>query len=161
MYNPEEIFRRATLKKAENQVFFKRLARLDPRKLDDLVHELHEEVFEVINCLECANCCKSLGPRITDADVSRISLSLKRKPAQLVSEYLQRDEDGDLVFNAMPCPFLDSENYCTIYDNRPRACRDYPHTDRRKFYQILPLTLQNTFTCPAVLEIIDRLKEKI
>ena len=161
MYNPEEIYRIAITKKTENQAFFKILARLDKRKLDDLVHGLHDEVFALIDCLECANCCKSLGPRISEADVNRISIAMKMKPAQLVSDYLHQDEDGDLVFNSMPCPFLSSDNFCAIYDDRPRACRDYPHTDRRRIYQILPLTLKNSFTCPAVFEIIARLKEEV
>jgi uncharacterized protein len=158
MFDPNEIYKKALLKKAENQAFFKKLARMDPRKLDDLVQETHAEVFKEIDCLECANCCRSLGPRITDADVNRISSAMKVKPALMVSELLHRDEDGDLVFNSMPCPFLDSGNYCTIYNDRPRACRDYPHTDRRRFYQVLPLTLKNSFTCPAVFEIIGRMK---
>ena len=161
MYDPEQIYKNALSKKLENQVFFRKLARLDPRKLDELVHGLHDAVFEEINCLECANCCRSLGPRITDADVNRVSIALKTKPAKLVSEHMHRDEDDDLVFNSMPCPFLNTENYCTIYSDRPRACRDYPHTDRRRFYQVLDLTLSNSFICPAVFEIIERLKVKV
>jgi len=160
-YNPEEIYKKALLKKVENQSFFKRLTRMAPRRLDDLVHKLHDEVFEEIDCLECANCCRSLGPRITDVDVNRISTAMKVKPIQLVTDHLHRDEDGDLVFNSMPCPFIDSENCCVIYNDRPRACRDYPHTDRRRFYQVLPLTLKNSFICPAVFEIIERMKKRI
>jgi uncharacterized protein len=161
MYDPKVIYKRAQIKKAQNQAFFKQLARVDPRKLDELVHALHQEVFEEIDCLDCANCCRTLGPRITEADVNRISSALKIKPFELIAEHLHKDEDGDLVFNSMPCPFLDAENYCTIYNDRPRACRDYPHTDRRRIYQILPLTLKNSFICPAVYEIVERLKEKV
>ncbi len=131
---------------------------MDSRKLDDRIHRLHKEVFAGIDCLACANCCRILGPRITDTDISRISSYLRIKPVQLLADYLVKDEDGDFVFKSMPCPFLDAENYCTIYDNRPRACREYPHTDRRRFYQVLPLTLKNSYTCPAVFEIIERLK---
>ena len=134
---------------------------MDARKLDEMVHRLHEEVFEEINCLECANCCRTLGPRITEVDISRISSSLQLKPVQLLAEYLRKDEDGDLVFKTMPCPFLDSENYCMIYENRPRACREYPHTDRRRFYQLLALSLKNTYICPAVFEIVERIKKEL
>ena len=161
MYEPEEIYKKALIKKSENQLFFRKLSRMDLRKLDGLVHSMHDEVFEEINCLECANCCRSLGPRITEADVSRISAAMKIKPVQFVSDQLHRDEDGNLVFNSMPCPFLDSENYCKIYNNHPKACRDYPHTNRRRFYQLIDLTIKNSFICPAVFEIIERLKEKI
>jgi uncharacterized protein len=58
-----------------------------------------------------------------------------------------------------PCPFLDSDNYCRIYDDRPKACREYPHTNRKKMIQILDLTYRNTLVCPAVLEMLNRLKQ--
>ncbi len=161
MVDPKELYTKASAKKAENQLLFRQLARMDARKLDELVHRLHEEVFEEINCLECANCCRSLGPRITEVDISRISSNLQLKPAQLLNEYLRKDEDGDFVFKSMPCPFLDSDNYCNIYETRPRACREYPHTDRRRFFQLLPLSLKNTYTCPAVFEIVERIKTEM
>jgi Fe-S-cluster containining protein len=159
--NPSDLPAKAKAAEPENKVFFKRLARLDPRRLDTVVHRLHEEVFEKLDCLQCANCCKTLGPRITDSDISRISASLRVKPARFMDDYLVKDEDGDYVFRTMPCPFLDAENYCSIYAVRPRACREYPHTDRTRFYQLLPLTLKNSFTCPAVFEIIEKLKTEI
>ncbi len=30
-----------------------------------------------------------------------------------------------------PCPFLGDDNYCSVYEARPKACREYPHTDRK------------------------------
>ncbi|MEI6062773.1 MAG: YkgJ family cysteine cluster protein [Bacteroidota bacterium] len=145
--------------KKENSSFFRQLAGRDPGKVDAAFHRLHEEVFEEVVCLDCGNCCKSLGPRITDADIRRISSSLKIKASELSSKYLRMDEDNDYVFRQMPCPFLDADNYCKIYENRPRACRDYPHTDRRRMQQVLDITLKNTSTCPAVFEIVERLKK--
>lgn len=41
----------------ENQNFFNRLKRKKPKGLDDYFHDAHDEVFEQINCLTCANCC--------------------------------------------------------------------------------------------------------
>jgi uncharacterized protein len=131
---------------------------MDPRKLDDLVHGFHEEVFEEIDCLGCANCCKTLGPRITDNDIARLSAALKLKPVKFIDLYLKKDEDDDFVFKSMPCPFLGSDNYCSVYENRPKACREYPHTDQRRFYQVLDITLKNSFICPAVFGIIEKLK---
>jgi uncharacterized protein len=138
-------------------LLLKRLAQLDSRKLDEAFHRLHEEVFGEIDCLDCANCCRSLGPRLTDADIGRIAGSLRMRPAQFTEKYLHLDEDGDYVFLSMPCPFLASDNRCEIYDDRPKACRDYPHTDRRRMYQLLDTTLKNSYTCPAVLEMLQRL----
>lgn len=147
-------------KENENKKFFSRLKTRLPKDLDITVHRLHDEVFSELNCLDCANCCKSLGPRITEKDIERISKFLKLKRDSFVRIYLKVDEDGDFVFQNMPCPFLMQDNYCSVYDVRPKACAEYPHTDRRKFHQLFNLTLKNTFTCPAVYEIVENLKMK-
>ena len=141
--------------------FFKNLKKNQLRELDDTIHYIHEEVFEDFNCLDCANCCKSLGPRITDRDIEKIATSIRKKPKEVVDLYLRIDEDGDYVFKSMPCPFLGHDNYCSIYINRPKACREYPHTDRKKFSQISNLTIKNSETCPAVVEILDRLLDEL
>ncbi|MGL5786134.1 MAG: YkgJ family cysteine cluster protein [Bacteroidales bacterium] len=144
-----------------NKKFFKGLKKNQLRDLDDTIHYIHEEVFDEINCLECANCCRSLGPRITDRDIEKIALATRMKPHEVINRYLRIDEDKDYVFKTMPCPFLMDDNYCSIYENRPKACREYPHTDRKKFFQISMLTIKNSYTCPAVYEILERLRNEL
>lgn len=147
-----------TKKQQKNyKTFFKNLKKSQLRDLDDTIHAIHQEVFEEINCLDCGNCCRTLGPRITEADIQRIAKSLRLKAHEVVNRYLRIDEDNDYVFKTMPCPFLGDDNYCSIYENRPKACREYPHTDRKKFFQISQLTIKNAETCPAVAEILNRL----
>ncbi len=58
-------------------------------------------------------------------------------------------------------PFLDTENYCMIYEVRPKACREFPHTDRKKFHQISDLTLQNVAICPAAYNIVEEMKKRM
>jgi uncharacterized protein len=65
------------------------------------------------------------------------------------------------VLKSSPCAFLGADNYCSIYEARPRACREYPHTNRKKMHQILDLTMRNTQVCPAVLQIVERLEKVI
>lgn len=125
--------------------------------MDTIVHQLHEDISDKIDCLSCANCCKSLGPAIYDKDIERMAKALRIKPSEVVSSYLRVDEDGDYVFKSMPCPFLMPDNYCSIYDSRPKACREYPHTDRRNFEQIYKLTVKNTVTCPIAYEVLSEL----
>jgi len=146
----------AQQKKKENKKFIQSLKRLNPSKLDQLIHALHEDVFDEIDCLHCANCCRSLGPRLTERDISTLSKYLGIRANQFIDSYLRIDEDMDFVFKTMPCPFLGDDNYCRVYEARPKACREYPHTDRDKFYQLLDLSLKNAETCPAVLEIFER-----
>ncbi len=129
-------------------------------KMDTIVQQLHDEVSEKIDCLTCANCCRSLGPAIYDKDIERIAKALRIKPSEVVSSYLRIDEDGDYVFKSMPCPFLMDDNYCSIYESRPKACREYPHTDRKNFEQIYKLTVKNASTCPIAYEVLYKLMDK-
>ena len=152
---------RARDEQAANKKYFQKLAQKKPKKLDETVLELHEEVFEEMDCLQCANCCKTTSPIFRDKDIERIAQHLGMRPAAFVEKYLHLDEDGDYVHNGAPCPFLGYDNYCSIYEVRPKACREYPHTDRKQIYQIGKLTIKNTEICPAAFEIVKRLREAL
>jgi Fe-S-cluster containining protein len=144
-----------------NKEYLKKLKKVNARKVDDTFHQMHEEVFEEIDCLECANCCKTTSPIFYQTDIERAARALRTKPGDFVEKYLTIDEDNDYVLKSAPCPFLGVDNYCSIYDSRPKACREYPHTNRKKMVQIIDLTYKNTQVCPAVLEIVERMKSKI
>ena len=135
------------------------LKREKPRKLDSIMQEAHGNAFSCINCLECANCCTTTGPILTDTDIKRVAKHLRMKEVDFVAKYVVEDEDDDQVFNALPCPFLGADNYCSIYDHRPKACRDYPHTDRVKQHQLLDLHMQNESICPAVEKVLKEVAE--
>jgi len=142
----------------DNKKLIKSLKRKPSNEVDEIFHTLHEEVFEEINCLDCANCCSTISPIITDRDIDKISRALRIKPSEVVAKYLEIDEDNDYVFRNQPCPFLGLDNYCSIYEDRPKACREYPHTDRRKIQQLFDITLKNAKVCPAVYLILEKVK---
>jgi hypothetical protein len=146
---------------AENKLLFKRLKRIKPEFLDKLFLEAHKEEFENFDCTSCANCCKTISPIITFRDVERIAKCLREKPSVIVEKYLEMDADGDYVFRSAPCPFLQHDNLCTIYEYRPKACREYPHTDRKRMHQILNLTLKNIEVCPIVFGVVERIKANL
>ncbi len=127
------------------------------KHLDRWGNELHEQVFEKIDCLDCANCCTSIPPLVNKADIARIAKHLGMKPAQFQEKYVTLDEDGDQVLNTTPCTFLQVDNRCEIYDVRPRACREYPHTDQMEFSKNLDYHGINSSYCPAVFHILERM----
>ncbi|TXG34546.1 YkgJ family cysteine cluster protein [Seonamhaeicola maritimus] len=145
----------------ENKKFFQNLKKKAPKNLDYIMQELNENEFEKTDCLECANCCKTTGPLFTDKDVARISKSFRIKPQQFIEQYLRVDEENDYVLQSVPCSFLGADNYCSIYEVRPKACREFPHTDRKKFQQISNLTLKNVAICPAAFNIVEEMKKRI
>ncbi|MFW5707437.1 MAG: YkgJ family cysteine cluster protein [Bacteroidota bacterium] len=155
------LFSRAHGKKRDFRQWAVKVKKLKPQKADELFRQLHQEAFSHIDCLECANCCRGLGPRISEADISRMAGHLRMKITVFTETYLRIDEDGDYVFKTMPCPFLLEDNHCMIYPSRPKACREYPHTDQKNIRSILSLCVKNTETCPAVYEIFERLPDKL
>jgi Fe-S-cluster containining protein len=155
---PEELKALSKNNWQETSLFLKKLKKRKPKKLDDVVHGLHYKSFSEFDCLDCANCCKTIGPRLIEKDLERLAKCLKIKVADFIEQYVIRDEDEDYVFRAHPCPFLLPENYCMVYENRPRACREYPHTNRKRFYQILQLSHKNCDTCPVVFQIVEEIK---
>lgn len=158
LYNAQYLSDLAKGTYADSKKLIKKIKAKKPRQLDVLFKNLHEKTFEKIDCLKCANCCKGLGPRVTDKDIERLSKFLRIKTIAFIDKYLKVDEDNDYVFRDMPCPFLAPDNYCLVYEDRPKACRDYPHTDHKKMIKHLNLALKNTETCPAVYLIIEDLK---
>lgn len=145
----------------ENKKFFAKLKKKPPKNLDYVMQELHTNEFERTDCLKCANCCKTTGPLFTNADVERIAKYFKQKPQQFMQQYLRVDEDNDYVLQQVPCTFLGTDNYCSIYEVRPKACREFPHTDRKKFQQISNLTLKNVAICPAAFAIVEEMKKRM
>lgn len=125
--------------------------------VDKKIHRLHQEAFSEIDCLSCANCCKTTGPLFTQKDINRIASQLKLSPIQFINKYLRVDEDNDYILQTVPCSFLGEDNYCSIYEFRPKACREYPHTDRINQLGILKLTEKNVNICPAVANIFIQL----
>ena len=148
-------------KNNENKKFFGKLKSKPPKNLDYVMEELHVAEFKKTDCLKCANCCKTTGPLFTDKDVERIAKYFKMKTQQFIDKYLRIDEDADYVLQGVPCTFLGADNYCSIYEVRPKACREFPHTDRKKFQQISNLTLKNVAICPAAFNIVEEMKRRI
>ena len=146
-------------KQKENKKFFDRLKKRMPAGIDREVNRLHESVFQQVDCKACANCCKTTSPIFKDRDIDVLAKYFKLRPSQFTLKYLHLDADGDYVLNTAPCPFLDSQNLCTVYHHRPQACRGYPHTDEPVFRKVMLITQKNTAVCPAVFHIVEELKK--
>jgi Fe-S-cluster containining protein len=155
----QKIIHRAISQKGENKKFFERLKKLKPKNLDQITNQLHEEAFEHIDCLQCANCCTTTGPLLKEKDIVALAAATKMKQTAFTEKYLRVDEDQDYVFKSHPCPFLGHDKYCSVYESRPKACAEYPHTQQNKIYNKLNITYLNTMICPAVAEVVERLKK--
>jgi uncharacterized protein len=136
---------------------------LDP---DRRAVELHQQAFQIVDCTRCANCCKTLKIGFNDEDIERIAKYLNMTVDAFITEYLDYDDepglDGKNRHHARgkPCPFLDENNRCKIYDVRPILCREYPHTDKDGFTRRTIGVAENALICPDVFWIVEQLKHE-
>ena len=136
------------------------LKRDDKKTMLRQLPDLHDAAFEKINCLDCARCCKSYSPRFKMPDIKRISKVVGMKETAFIDTYLTMDNDGDYVANEKPCPFLGSDNACSIYEDRPTDCQRFPYTDEDVFFKRIPITMKNAEFCPAVHDVMNKLLSK-
>lgn len=148
-------------RKKPHKKVVQRLRKHKGKRLNDFGSKVHEEVFSEIDCLDCANCCKSIPPIVNKTDSARIAKLLGMKEGDFAKQYLTIDEDGDCVMNVSPCPFLLENNHCTIYEHRPKACREYPHTNDFQFANNLNIHAINAQYCPGVFHILERMNQRI
>ncbi len=127
-------------------------------KILNLLPDVHEEAFEKIDCLECANCCKNHSPRFKQPDITRIAKRLGIKEGTLIARYLLLDEENDYVTRTTPCPFLAADNTCQIYEDRPGDCKRYPYTDEDVLLKRTTITLKNTMVCPITFYVMQQIE---
>ena len=145
-------------KSADHQKAYKQY--LKKAKKNEVLKQLpalHEEAFARIDCVQCANCCKNYSPRFKTPDIKRISKHLKMRESDFIETYLKIDEDGDFVVKSTPCPFLGSDNFCGIYQQRPSDCQRFPYTDEDVFIRRQQLTLKNSSFCPITYYVLEKL----
>ena len=157
----DELLHNWEKKAAEHQKDYARfLKRADKNKVLKQLPDLHEEAFEKVDCLQCANCCKNYSPRFKTPDIKRISKHLRMKESDFIDTYLYLDNEGDYVVKTKPCPFLGADNYCSIYEVRPSDCERFPYTDEDVILKRPQLTLKNSTFCPATYFVLEKLMQQ-
>lgn len=148
-----------TRKKLEFLAFLEMFTEKDNTRVDLSAQKAHLLVFSRIDCLDCANCCKTTPAILTKKDIKRIAQSLKMTPKKFIYHYVLEDINRELSFRKVPCVFLQDDNKCRIYEVRPKACREYPHSDRPGFNFNKKLHQKNLDICPAIVEILEEMKK--
>ncbi|MBI2302641.1 MAG: YkgJ family cysteine cluster protein [Armatimonadetes bacterium] len=131
----------------------------EDEEVDAVVKATYEEVAALIDCQTCGNCCRELSWAAEPLDIVRLARRLGTSEAEFAEQYLTY-EHGEKVLNVKPCPFLDGCR-CSVYEDRPGNCRDFPYLDRPGFSQRLFSVLSNAEICPIVYNTIERLKDRL
>ena len=78
-----------------HQKSFKRyLGRIEknpPRNLDTIAEIIDAEVWREVDCLSCANCCKTMTPTFTTKDIKRISAHFEMTQQEFKTKWLKFD----------------------------------------------------------------------
>lgn len=138
----------------------KYLGRFNIKNFDHIVASFHDEVFERIDCLQCGNCCRSIGPKMNEPDIRRACKAYGLDQKSFVPEALHRDDELGWMFNKLPCMFLQEDNSCAIYDERPKDCDSFPYTRDRNIQKSLGRLAFNAGICPAAYLIAMKIIER-
>lgn len=127
---------------------------------DKTTQEINKEVTKKIDCLDCANCCKTTVTTFNEEDISRASKFLGEKRKKFINKYLIYDF-GEYTTITTPCPFLLDDNKCKIYNVRPYSCNSFPHTHKKNFIAMATVHQMNYSICPITYQVVKMFEEII
>jgi Fe-S-cluster containining protein len=143
------------------RVFLKLRLKLTTEETDEIARQTTDEVWKQIDCTQCAHCCRTLQVVVDGNDVDRLAARFGMTSRQFSRRYVAVDDDRTRYFAASPCPFLGEDNRCTVYEDRPKACRDFPYMHEKHFVGRSLMMISNTSVCPIVFNVWQRLKSKL
>lgn len=134
-----------------------------PRGIDNLTANIDKEVWKEVDCLSCANCCKTMTPTYTEKDIKRIAEHLEMTSDEFKKKWLKKERNtGDWLNKSTPCQFLNlKDNKCSIYDVRPVDCSGFPHLPKKRLKDYMHVHKQNVEFCPATYKMVEKLMEKV
>ncbi|MEO6584062.1 MAG: YkgJ family cysteine cluster protein [Ferruginibacter sp.] len=144
------------------RLFLNKSEKYPPRGIDTLTPAIEKEVWAEVNCLTCANCCKTMTPTFTPQDIKRISAHLGETKESFSKKWLKKDRNQDMVNKQQPCQFLNlTNNMCSIYEVRPVDCSGFPHLSKRKWVDYAYIHKQNIDYCPATFKMVEKMMAKL
>lgn len=122
--------------------------------------EMNKEVWQEVDCLSCANCCKTMTPTFTPKDIKRIAAHLNTTPKEFKENWLHYDKkDNDWLNKLNPCHFLNLKTHkCNIYEVRPSDCAGFPHLTKKKMVDYVHVHKQNVELCPATYKMVEKMQ---
>ena len=122
--------------------------------------EMNKEVWKEVDCLSCANCCKTMTPTFTPTDIKRIAAHLNTTPKEFKEKWLRYDKkDNDWLNKLNPCQFLNLKTHkCDIYEVRPADCAGFPHLTKKKLPDYVHVHKQNVELCPATYKMVEKMQ---
>jgi len=90
-------------------------------------------LWKHFECKKCGRCCRCIGLPFDAGKLGGIANFLGITEEEVVERYYGKIvvEKGNRKIHFQdekrtPCPFLNTDNNCSIYEVRPHGCRMYP-----------------------------------
>ncbi len=153
---------KARYHKSSFRRFLSKLEKKNSQRLSLFTANLEKEIWKETNCLSCANCCKTMTPTYTPADLKRISSHFGQTVEEFKKKWLDKERgSGDWINKSLPCQFLNlKNNQCTIYDIRPADCAGFPHL-RKNMKDYGHVHKQNVEFCPATYKMVEKMINRV
>ena len=129
--------------------------------LDEKVAATTDEVRKQLDCLACGRCCRFLQVVVDDKDIKRLAHRLGILPREVLHKYVNTAPDGTSHLNSIPCPFLLQDNRCSVYEDRPQSCRDFPYLHAGATRSRLLTLLEYISLCPIIFNVWDQMKREL
>jgi uncharacterized protein len=157
----ENILRRSKANHKNILRQMKHLSKLNKNNFDNIVHKYHEEIFSIIDCKKCGNCCRNYGPVFRETDLKMICKANGINQRTFFDKYLEQDSDGvGYQLKELPCPFQKDDNTCSVYENRTLSCREFPHTQSKNIQRKLVGLAMDSIYCPSAMLICEKIIEE-
>ena len=145
------------------RIFLSKLEKNPHKDLKSMTIKADVHVWKEVDCLSCANCCKTMTPTFNPEDIRRISAHVNMSAKAFKEKYLYKDKrDGDWMNVKQPCQFLNlTDNKCSIYEVRPADCSGFPHHDKKKMNDYVHVYKQNVEYCPATYKWVEKIMELV
>src|SRR5271169_2042973 len=138
----------------ENWEFRSWLKQYAPDDIDGLVEALSQKYFALIDCTQCANCCRSLQLELTGSELHAIA----KTHGQSIEAFEEKSMSEGIV--NPPCPMLNG-NLCSIYEHRPDVCRSFPHLEKPRFTTRINGCIDQPPNCSNAVKAFEELKATV
>jgi hypothetical protein len=162
-HNPRSFRKKVSIRRKAFRKFLNYLQRDTPPGLDKLTVETEKKVWKEVDCMSCANCCKTMTPTYTPKDIKRIAAHQGMTTMAFKEKWLLKEKgSGDWINKTLPCQFLNMKNNeCTIYAVRPADCSGFPHLSKKRIGGYIHVHKQNLEFCPATFKMVEKMMETV
>lgn len=157
--NLEDFKRTANKERSELVAFLNDQETRPQDEISPVISAADSAAWQDTDCLQCANCCKTMTPAFTNDDIARIATHLRITPALFKKKWLKLEpKSGHWVNTSQPCQFLQPDNKCSVYAIRPADCAGFPHHDKQPFNEYSETFKKNVVHCPATYTFVKKLQ---